>query len=305
MNTYSDRSLPIKSLELLTAITNGNANVDDLAEELEQQGLPFSYLKLRNKTSREIISQNVQKVPKVPFILNGTMYDPKDITRFNGQELHFVKPPSGDHLLVVDNEGLLKSWLRLAHHELLGYNTMRQTVGVQAWPSSLHPSLIQYATQPQPGTPAVGVQTHPGAFINPYLQHYLSQPQQPGGTPAVGPLFVPAGPIGPGQPGGPTPIVGGGHSPAPPKTYFYEHINFQGSRLELNPNRGYWDLTKVRMGIFGNWNDEISSVALRGTRVAVLHEHINMTGQSLTLFTDNTNLHNDGWGDRASSVETW
>ena len=71
--------------------------------------------------------------------------------------------------------------------------------------------------------------------------------------------------------------------------------NFQGANFELFPNSGYSDLTRKSMGVFGNWNDEISSVELRNTelgitRVCVLHEHINWQGRTLTLFASQGSL---------------
>ncbi|WP_394141139.1 hypothetical protein [Cytobacillus oceanisediminis] len=117
---------PIRAWALLSDITKGKATIYDLAAELRRLGLNFSYSELLEKTRPKINSRIVQRVPQVPFILNGTMYDPKDIIRFNGQELHFVIPPSGDHMLVVDNIELLNAWKILENHELLGYQKMRR-----------------------------------------------------------------------------------------------------------------------------------------------------------------------------------
>jgi hypothetical protein len=70
-----------------------------------------------------------------------------------------------------------------------------------------------------------------------------------------------------------------------PHTNFYEDVNFDGGRLRLDKNRGYWDLTEVSTGILGfggHWNDKISSVELVATSVAVLHDDINMSGGTVT-----------------------
>lgn len=177
------------------------------------------------------------------------MHDPKDIIRFNGQELHFVLAPAGDHLLVVDNRTLLKSWLELAYHEQYGYR-----------------SYTHFDT----GTPRAG-----GFGTG-----------TPDGSGAV--LHIPLGGTGPHH----------------PHTLFWEHINAKGASLYLRPGRGYKNLKKVSMGIFGNWNDEISSVTLSGTSMATLYEHINWEGQTLNLFRSERDLHRLGWGDRASAVST-
>ncbi|MEH7223833.1 hypothetical protein V7112_08425 [Bacillus sp. JJ1566] len=127
MNTTSFQLQPIKSFDLLSAISMGNATIHDLATELRRLGLYFPYSKLFKEKQTKINSHTVQRVPQVPFSLNGTMYDPTDIKRFNGQELHFVPVLSEDHMLVVDNIELLNAWKFLANHELLEYQKMRQS----------------------------------------------------------------------------------------------------------------------------------------------------------------------------------
>ncbi|MCE3199986.1 hypothetical protein K3T49_10200 [Paenibacillus sonchi] len=85
------------------------------------------------------------------------LYDPKDILRFNGHELHFVLAPSGDHLLVVDNIESLNIWEIIENHELLGYRTMRQ---------------------PEVPSPGVGEDLAPlppfGLHMNPITYSYLN-----------------------------------------------------------------------------------------------------------------------------------
>ena len=114
---------------------------------------------------------------------------------------------------------------------------------------------------------------------------------------------VETGPLA-GELAGPVVVVGRGQPP-PPQTWFCEHVNFGGVSITLAKNRGYYDLRDVTMGFFGNWNDEISSVAMIGTQVTVLHEHIQWTGSTLTLFGSEATLVPLGWNDRASSLETW
>jgi len=46
--------------------------------------------------------------------LNGTLYDPEDIQRFNGQELHFVPAANRDHILVVDDRDVMVKWWQLS-----------------------------------------------------------------------------------------------------------------------------------------------------------------------------------------------
>lgn len=278
MTTNSYQPQPIKSFQLLSAIATGNATVDDLADALRQNGLPFSYSKIRTKTPPDIVSSTVQKIPQIPFYLNGVLYDPKDITRFNGQELHFVPSPSDDHMLVVDNQGILNSWLRLLLLERNGYS--EQATISQSYPSPYTPYQNFYPEQGSPSTDG------------------LRPPEVP--QPGADGDLVPMPPFGLFSVGG-----------MPPREFFfYEHINFQGSRLILGQGRAYRNLTKVRMGLFGNWNDEISSIrrSLSTSSILRVFEHINFTGQSLTLFGDGRieipSLVPMGWNDRISSITT-
>ena len=44
-------------------------------------------------------------VPRVPVLLGGTLYDPADINRFDGVELHFV--PADDHLIAIEERSVI------------------------------------------------------------------------------------------------------------------------------------------------------------------------------------------------------
>ncbi|WP_088362908.1 hypothetical protein [Bacillus cereus] len=273
MNINSYQPQPIKSFQLLSAIATGNATVDDLADVLKQNGLPFSYSKIRTKTPPDIVSSTVQRVPQIPFYLNGVLYDPKDITRFNGQELHFVPAPSNDHMLVVDNQGIFNSWLRLLLLERNGYSE-------QAPISQSYPTHNVYSNQ---------------ALLS---SDDLRPPEVP--QPGADGDLVPMPPFSLFSVGG----------MAPREFFFYEHINYKGSQLILGQGRAYKNLTRVKMGLFGNWNDEISSIrrSITASSIVRVFEHINFTGQSLTLFGDGSieipSLVPMGWNDRISSITT-
>lgn len=263
-----------KGLALLSAIAAGDAAVEDIAAELRRDGIdsldaalavlrdgikahegeqanlarPINIQRFQNSTPMDP-SRIVQRVPEVPFLLNGTLYDPEDITRFNGHELHFVAEPTSDHMLVIDDRQVMANWWQQLYLE-----SYRSTASQQGKSSSRHP----------------GGRIGPGARVL-------------GATPRDYNV-----------------------------TYFCEDIDSGGAFFILWGDRGYYDLTKVCMGAFctGDWNDEISSLGFDATHVAVLWEHIHWTGQSFTVSTSSPpagvpNLHIYGWGDRASSVETW
>jgi hypothetical protein len=78
-----------------------------------------------------------------------------------------------------------------------------------------------------------------------------------------------------------------------------------GDRLELGEGQIFHDLTEESSGFLGlgsDWNDRISSVQMVATTKAVLWEHVNEGGSSLTVTQSMASL--PGWNDRASSCWT-
>jgi hypothetical protein len=286
----SDRGKPSnRAVDLLSAILVGDAAVGDIAAELRRQGIdsvpavlemvrkmarqrtaaqaaavrPINLAGMRKKTPPQRVSKVKQRVPEVPFLLNGTLHDPKDIVRYNGRELHFIPTADGEQLLVVEDRELIRTW--------------RQYLFLSNQ-AKLPEKYLDLPGVPKPGS----------------------------AKPQTMPSPSPTGVI----------VLGGGKYPQEARTKFFEDVNLGGGFIELDPNRGYYDLTHVGKGVFGDWNDEISSVEMVYTRVAVLWEHIHWAGRSLTLqgttYTGmfNTvfpsfNLDKFGFNDLASSLETW
>lgn len=92
----------------------------------------------------------------------------------------------------------------------------------------------------------------------------------------------------------------------PERVQFFEDINESGDTIGLNPDTAYPDLTGVGHGLFGDWNDTISSVDWCRWDVS-LFEHINYGGSQLWLPAgcNTPNLVNLGWNDRASAIVNW
>jgi hypothetical protein len=247
---------------LLAAIVAGEATIEDGVSSLKAEGIesveamlttlrlgfqerarrsadalrPVDLSRRREKTSPEIIARNVHRVPEVPFTLNGVMYDPKDITRFNGQELHFVAGPTGADMLAVDNRELMENWWNLTY-------------------------LDRYR----------------------HTQHTVEQSS-------------------------PTRDVAVRSS----GTWYWEDDDRNGGVIYLSINTGFYDLTRVDYGLFGDWNDRISSFEMMGSQVCVLWDHIHWTGDSFTKILPfgtpgfiMNKLRSVGFNDRASSLETW
>ncbi|MFD4742596.1 hypothetical protein ACFWNQ_35240 [Streptomyces virginiae] len=130
-----------KSLELLTAIVKGDAEMEDGIAELKREGISSlqdalhvlkngakddgsadaaarpDFASMRRRANPSMVADIQHVVPEVPFVFDGVFYDPADIKRFNGQELHFFTAPDKDHMLVVDDRDLMVDWLQFEYFQ--------------------------------------------------------------------------------------------------------------------------------------------------------------------------------------------
>jgi hypothetical protein len=241
-----------RAFNLIAAIVAGDADMKDGVASLTKEGIssledallvlkqelstrtlnedPIDFRQLRKESPPEATSHIKHIVPEFPFILHGTEYEPQDITRFDGQELHFIATPNSDHMLAVDDRNLIVDWWQFSYFD-------------------------RYRESPN--------------------QHIRSD--------------IPEA-----------------------RTNFRDDPNLRGYVLPANANRGYERLSEVDRGIFGDWNDVISSFSMSGVQVAQLHEHKYYGGESFswvlpygTEYGEVRDLGPYGWGDRASSVGTW
>lgn len=269
MTSAEDRgqSLPHRDqvLELIAAVAQGDAVGEDVTAALKDKGVdsldtmvailaegakqarkqvPLAQFAAAERAAagapREPSPPSVHRPGAMPFLLGGTLYDPADIERFQGQELHFIQSPAGDHTIVINDRSVIESWWQLS------YLSANASSG----------SLIR---EPEPdGAGSAGVPS----FDDDCDRH----------------------------------------------TYFFEHSNCIGEAIGLCANWGYYDLTELGLGIFGeagDWNDVVSSVRQVGTHIAVLYEHVSWTGSTKTLFGGETRSLHPDWNDRASSLGTW
>lgn len=66
------------------------------------------------RAAREVIP-SVHQVPRLPFLLNGTLYDPADIKRFDGQELHLIGGTDDVPILAIDDRELFDRWSQFCY----------------------------------------------------------------------------------------------------------------------------------------------------------------------------------------------
>jgi len=130
-----------KALELLTAIAQGEAEMEDGLAELKREGVSSleealrvikdeaaqgkrstaatrpDFASMRRKAPQSVVAKIKHVVPEVPFVFDGTLYDPADIERFNGRELHFFTSPDQEHMLAVDDRDLMTDWLQFEYFQ--------------------------------------------------------------------------------------------------------------------------------------------------------------------------------------------
>jgi hypothetical protein len=133
---YSTSEKQTYILQLIAALAHSDAQVEDVTAQIRNEGLDaldvivalsaqslktqknyaqiqtsIDFTQFSRKTQTETVADTFHRVPKRPFVLNGTLYDPQDIERFNGQELHLVDANDREPIFAVDNrETIAKVW---------------------------------------------------------------------------------------------------------------------------------------------------------------------------------------------------
>jgi hypothetical protein len=124
-----------RALDLVSALAAGDAEREDVVAALRSEGVDALDLlvdvlaqatrkvprgrvppclrdpqQMSNETPPELRATIVHPVPQLPFLLRGTLYDPPDITRFDGQELHFISSPDSSHIIAIDDRAAMERW---------------------------------------------------------------------------------------------------------------------------------------------------------------------------------------------------
>lgn len=105
-------------LGVLSSVVAGDAGKEDIIAMIRREGGEPSDNRLTKLITRGGVRAAAppiaHKPPAVPFALNGTLYDPQDIRRFDGQALHFVPSQDKEYMLVIDKVDVMLHWWRLA-----------------------------------------------------------------------------------------------------------------------------------------------------------------------------------------------
>jgi hypothetical protein len=138
-------------IDLISAVASGDASREDVVADLRKKKIDALDLLIEvfarqakassrqtpgERVDVQALSQRsdaptkpVQRVPGLPVLLRGTLYDPADITRFDGTELHFIATGK-DHILAIDDRAIMENlWQTsyLASMARSDYTTMKET----------------------------------------------------------------------------------------------------------------------------------------------------------------------------------
>jgi hypothetical protein len=263
-------------LALVSAVAAGDAAREDVAAELRDANVEaldvlidvlaratqkthvrrasarrFDPQELPGTAPAPRVTGGAHRPPTQPFLLRGTVYDPQDITRFDGTDLHVVFAPGREELLAFDDRSVMENWWQLSYVSAsLETSDARLTT---LKPETTHPTTI--TTTPQPGRP---------------------------GVPDPGPSSGPEGFVIPTS--APAPII-------PHTNFWEDiNFEGSRIDLKPGWEYSDLTKVSYTFFGTGDWNDTISSVQLVATRSAVLWEHINRGGSSFTATSNVAHL---------------
>ena len=281
-----------KMLDVLTSVAIGDAGKEDIialfkserrdAPDLVTRMLsrgtttgddePPSEARARRGRKSSAVDASQHQIPQVPFLLNGTLYDPADIQRFNGQALHCVPSADQDYMVAIDDADVMVNWWRL----------LRLT-------SLQHYHDLRYRSDPAMERPG------PGEGLRPERGDLVLFDHGTGG--GVGPV--------------PCYFIFSyvyEHANFQGDRLTLE-FNRGCEGWDYAP-QSYARLSAVPRGFlgFGDWNDIVSSVWVEhGTCILYEHRYFGVLegGSTLTLTQTQGSLSPWGWNDLASSVEAF
>lgn len=125
--------------DLISAISKRDASTEDIASQLREKGIlsvndvidhirqtavrmsenlmpvTIDFRKFNVPLTYEPRRDAVHKIPDIPVTIDGTLYDPKDIMRFDGQELHFVPAPDREYMIAISDRTVISKWWEMTY----------------------------------------------------------------------------------------------------------------------------------------------------------------------------------------------
>lgn len=257
----------------LRAVAAGEAEPPDVANELRSSGIDAVEIMLelvargsragaakrgqRNDitrfTTRDDHGPSQRRPSRVPVLLEGTLYDPEDLSRFDGQVLHTLD--ADDHVIAFRERATIAQLWLVKFSDFLASQSRWEAL--ERYRHGGHTTTTPDPVPPidwaHPGSTGSGGDLQPST-VNPQFPPY-PEPDVPGSFPSS-------------------------HW-----AEFWSDPEGGGESLRLARGMHFSDLTDVGYGFLNmsDWNDRISRVFIQGDGYVALLEHIDFKGASHTL----------------------
>jgi hypothetical protein len=130
-----------KDFDIISAIATRDAAVEDIVRELRNRGIksvedvldmlrqavvrrgdsakakpdPLDFRKFSVGADYKPRQDIVHTVPEIPVLIDGVMFDPKDIKRFDGQELHFIATRDRQSMIGITDRAVMGKWWEMTY----------------------------------------------------------------------------------------------------------------------------------------------------------------------------------------------
>ena len=127
--------------DIISAIATRDAAVEDIVRELRNRGIksledlldmirqavtrrsdsakatpdPVNFKQFSVGADYKPRQDIVHTVPKIPVLIDGVMFDPKDIKRFDGQELHFIAARDRQSMIAIADRTVMGKWWEMTY----------------------------------------------------------------------------------------------------------------------------------------------------------------------------------------------
>ena len=107
------RNRGVKSLEdILDMVRQAVARRDDSPKAAPD---PLNFKKFSVGADYKPRRDIVHSVPEIPVLIDGVMFDPKDIKRFDGQELHFIAARDRQSMIAIADRAVMGKWWEMTY----------------------------------------------------------------------------------------------------------------------------------------------------------------------------------------------
>jgi len=136
------RNRGVKSLEdVLDMVRQATARRDESAKTTPD---PVDFKKFSVGADYKQRLDIVHTVPEIPVLIDGVMFDPKDIKRFDGQELHFIAARDRQSMIAIADRAVMGKWWEMTYVTSLTSSASSAPRALASHFSFPEPAVIYY-----------------------------------------------------------------------------------------------------------------------------------------------------------------